>query len=160
MWSFAGICGPVDFVEHLSQTLLGFRVSTEKSDIILMSLPLYVTWHYCFSCSFWSMFLFSIYISMLYIFNVLIIMCHGNSHFLYSLLDGLYASPTLSGRSFFRLRKFSTLILLKMFSVPLTWISSPSSIALIHINALFMVSKIFLNFHAWTYLDATFFWLT
>ena len=46
------------------------------------------------------------------------------------------------GMSFFRLEKFSSMILLKIFSGPWSWDSSPSSIPVILLLDLFIVSQI------------------
>lgn len=60
------------------------------------------------------------------LFNVLIIW-HRDFLFWFSLFGVLYASCTLIGPFFFRLGKFSSMILFKTFSVSLAWVSAPSS---------------------------------
>jgi hypothetical protein len=45
-------------------------------------------------------------------------------------------------------QKFS-MIFVKIFSVQLTWVSSPSSISVIHRFDLFIVSQIFWMFYTW-----------
>ena len=54
----------------------------------------------------------------------------------------LQASYTFISTSFFRLGKFSSIILLKIFSRPLSWESSPSFIPIILRFGLLVVSKI------------------
>jgi hypothetical protein len=58
--------------------------------------------------------------------------------------------------SFFRLGKWSSIILLKIFSGPWSCGSSPSSIPIIHRLDLFMVSQIFWMFCVRNFLDLTF----
>jgi hypothetical protein len=64
-------------------------------------------------------------------FVVLIIMCLEGFLFWSSLFGVLEASCMFMGISFFRLGKFSSIILLKIFIGPLTWESSHSSIPII-----------------------------
>ncbi|KAL6054253.1 hypothetical protein STEG23_008469 [Scotinomys teguina] len=52
--------------------------------------------------------------------------------------------------------KYSSMILLNMFSVPLSWYSSPSSIPIIRRLGLFMVSQISWTFCVMTFLDLVF----
>jgi hypothetical protein len=60
-------------------------------------------------------------------FDVLIL-CDVGSFFSSPESGVLYASYTLIDITFFRLGNFSSLILLKIFAVPLVWVSSFSSI--------------------------------
>ena len=54
----------------LDHALLAFIVSNEKAGVILISLPLYVTWPFSFAAL--------KILSLLWMFSVLIIMCWGN----------------------------------------------------------------------------------
>jgi hypothetical protein len=72
-------------------------------------------------------------------------MCCENFLFWSSLFGVLCASCTFIDMSFFRLGKFSSMILLKIISVPLTCISSP--IAIINKYGHFIVSQIFWKFY-------------
>jgi hypothetical protein len=67
----------------------------------------------------------------------------------------LYAS-TLIGMFFYRLGKFSSLILLKIFSVSLIWVVAPLSIPIVFRFVFFIVSHISLLFCIESFLDATF----
>jgi hypothetical protein len=68
------------------------------------------------------------------VFSVLVIMQQYNILFSYALFSVLYASNVLITRSFFRLGNFFLVILLKIFSLVMTWNSSPS---FIHITLTF-----------------------
>jgi hypothetical protein len=58
--------------------------------------------------------------------SVILLLCANGPFFSVPVYFGdLLASCTFIGTSFVRLGKFSILILLKMFSVPLSWVSSP-----------------------------------
>jgi hypothetical protein len=63
----------------------------------------------------------------------------GEFVFWSSLFGALFAFCNLTGTLFFRLGKFSFMILLKIFSGPLTWVSSHSSIPIILRLDLFIV---------------------
>jgi hypothetical protein len=109
LWSFGA--GGTPF-----QALLAFRIPTEKSGAVLLGVHLCVPWHI-------SHVDFNI-LGLFCTFIVLII-CQGEFPFWYSLFGVLYASCTLIGISFFR---ESFMILLKIFSVFSTWVSSFSHI--------------------------------
>ena len=78
----------------------------------------------------------------------------GTSFFWSRLFAVLLASCMFVGISFFRLERFSSIILLKIFAGPLSWQSSLSSIPIIHSFGLFIMFwiswmywvRIFLNF--------------
>jgi len=63
----------------------------------------------------------------------------GEFAFWFTLLGVQFASCNLTGTSFFRQGKFSSMIFLKIFSVPLNGVSSPSSIPIILRLDLFLV---------------------
>jgi hypothetical protein len=66
-------------------------------------------------------------------FSVLVTTCHEEFLFWSSFFFGvLYALNACIGASSFRLRTFSCVVLLERLPVPLTWISIPSSITVIH----------------------------
>jgi hypothetical protein len=112
-----------------AQDLLSFRVSGEKSGIIQIGLPLYAT------CTF-SLTAFNI-LSLFCAFGVLIIITRGISFLVSSVwfsVDFLYVYG-----HFFRLGKFSSVILLKMFTGPLSWESSLTSIPIIFRLGVFIV---------------------
>jgi hypothetical protein len=71
------------------QGLLAFRVSVEKSDVILIGMPLYVTWLFPFTA-------FNI-ISLFCTFSVLIIMCQEDFLFSSNLLGVLQGFLYVSG---------------------------------------------------------------
>jgi hypothetical protein len=106
-----------------AQDLLAFIFSGEKSAVILIDLPLFVTWPF-------SLTAFNI-LSLFNAFVVLIIMCQDESPPLSSLLKVLQASCMFMGISPFRLGKFSSIFLLKIFTGPLSWQSLHSSIPII-----------------------------
>lgn len=92
---------------------------TFTTGVIPLGLPL---------CTTWSLFLAAFYtVSLFCLFNVLIIMYWGKFLFWYILFAVLYDSCTF----LFRLEKLSSIILFKMFSVVLAWVSSCSSIPII-----------------------------
>lgn len=102
-------------------------------------------------CSFYYFFLFCT-------FSVLIIMYCGKFFSGFFLFGNLYASYTLIGISFFRLGKFTSVILLKVFFISLIYISS-SFISIICSFDLSIVSQTFCMFCAYIYfylLDVTF----
>lgn len=76
--------------------------------------------------------------------------------FWFSIFPVLYVSCTLIGIFFFRLGKFCSVILLKIYFVFLTWVSSPSSIPIIHRFGLFIVPQISWVFCAWISLNFKF----
>jgi hypothetical protein len=88
--------------------LLAFIVSGEKSGLILIGLPLYVTLPF-------SLTAFNI-LSLFSAIVVLIIMCQEEFLFWSSLFAVLWASCMFMGISLFRLEKFSSIILLKVFA--------------------------------------------
>lgn len=99
--------------------ILHWHVKCDSSD-----LPLYVTW--CFSSTAFN------FLSWFCSLSVFIVVC-CRGFLSWSCLFGLlYASCTnFTGTSFFRLRNFSLMVLWKIFSVPLAWVSSPSPITFI-----------------------------
>lgn len=121
-------------------------VFIEKSGVILIDSPLHITWSFFF-----------VSFNILSLFYIFIILCQRKFIFCPSTFAVLYVSCTLIGISFFRLEGFSSMIMLKMFSVTLTWISSPSSIPIILRFDLFSVSDI-LGVLYQDILDLTFYW--
>jgi hypothetical protein len=73
-----------------------------------------------------GLFLFQLLVH-LFVHLCFLIIFPGDFIFWFSIFDDLYASCTLIN-IFFGLEKFSFTILLKVFSVPFTCVSSPSSI--------------------------------
>ena len=95
------------------QALLAFIVSIEKSGVILIGLILYVTWHFFHVA-------FNI-LSLLCALSILIIIWWEDFLFWSHLFGVLWAFCTFIAISFFMLGKFSSMILLKTFSGPLSW---------------------------------------
>ena len=95
--------------------------------VILIGLPLYVTWPY-------SLATFNI-LSLFCAFSVCYYVKKGFS----SLVPFFWCSCTFMAISFFRLGKFSSTILLKIFSGPLSW-ESLFSIQIILKFGIFIVS--------------------
>lgn len=96
--------------------LLSFGISIEKSHVILLGLSLHVISLVAFNTQYFlCTFVIGsgVFLFLPYVFGVLGVFC------------------TLMGTSLFRLRKFSFMNLLKKISVPLIWLSSPSSIHII-----------------------------
>jgi hypothetical protein len=116
------------------QDLLAFIVSGENSGVILIGLPLYVTWLF-------SLTAFNI-LSLFCAFGVLTFMCQEELLFWSNLFGVLWASCMFMGISFFRVGKFSSIILLKIFTGHLSWKSSFSSIPIILMFGLLIVSWI------------------
>ena len=116
------------------QILLAFIDSVETSGVILKGLLLYVTW----SCSLAA---FDI-LSLFYAFSVLIIMWWEYFLFWSHLFIFLQISCTCMAFSFFRFGKFSSMILLKIFSGPLSWESLFSSILITLRFGIFIMSWI------------------
>jgi hypothetical protein len=116
--------------------LLTFSVSSEKSGVILIGLPLYVFLPFPIT-------VFKI-LSVFSAFGVL--MCQEEFLFWFNLFRVLLASFMFLGISFFRLGKFSSIILLKIFTGPLIWEASLSSIPIILRFGLLIVSCISWSF--------------
>jgi hypothetical protein len=116
------------------QVLLAFRVSFEKSGVSLIGLLLYVG----------APFSFQLLISFfaLYVLCFDYYVARGHS-FLVQVFGVLLASCTFIGTSLFRLGKFSSMILLKIFSGPLSRNSSCYSISIGFRFVFFIVSHIF-----------------
>jgi hypothetical protein len=127
---------------------LAFRISIEKSDIILIGLPLYVTLSF-------SLTAFNI-LSLFYTFIIFIIMSQEEIIFCSSLFGILYTFCTLIGISFFTLGNFSSMVLLKNFFVPSICFSSSDPIPII-IFSLFTESQVFSVFYTRCSLDLNFF---
>jgi hypothetical protein len=114
------------------QTLLAFRVSIEKAGVILILIAL----------SFHAARSFSL-VALFYIFSVLVIVCGGDFLF-WSIWCSVWF--LCLDKHQFRLRKYSSIILLKISPVPLSWASSPFSILIILRFGLFIVPQISLIF--------------
>ena len=127
--AWAGIC--VLLCITSVQDLLAFIDSADKSGVILIGLPLYVTWVF-------SLTDFNI-LSLFSVFVVLNITCQEKFLFWSSLFGILWASYMFMGISFFRYWKFSSITLLKIFAGLLSWESSFSS-TIIHRFGLLIVS--------------------
>jgi hypothetical protein len=91
---------------------LAFKVSVEKSAVILMGLPLYVI-------SFFSLTTFNI-LSLFSVLIVLMVIFYGEVLFWSSVLGVLEASL----KPFSRFGKFSFIILLNILQIPFAWTSS------------------------------------
>ena len=110
--------------------LMASRVSTEKWVVILIDL------HLCFL----HFFLEDFYIhSSSCMFSVSIIICQEDFLFWLYLFGVLYASCTCICSSFLKLENFSFMILLKIFSGPLAWLSLPYSIPVVLQFGLFAI---------------------
>jgi hypothetical protein len=105
------------------QALLAFKVSVEKSAVILMGLPLYII---CF----FSLTAFTI-LSLFSVLVVLMIIYHGEVLFLSSMFHVLEASCTWMGITFSRFGMFSVIILLNILWIPFGCTYSPSSMPMI-----------------------------
>jgi hypothetical protein len=119
---WAGICALLG-----SPRPYGFRFSVEKSSVILIDLPLYVTWPFTLTA-------FNI-LSLFYVFGVLITMWPevflfwSNLFVFYSLfVCFVFMFIPISS---FMLGMISSIILLKMFSDPLNYEFSLPSISII-----------------------------
>lgn len=121
------------------------RVSNEKSGNSLKGLLLYMTWSF-------SNAVFNI-LSLFWTISVLIIICHRELLSWCCLFEVLYASFTLVGISFFGWENISSTVLLKIFSVS-TWVTSLSSIPIIHRFGGFIVSQTL-----WCFVPVFFDWL-
>ena len=113
-------------------SLLGCRVSAEKSAVNLMGIPLYVI--SCFSLAAFN--IFSLYL----IFDSLINMCLGMFQFGFILYGTLCASWTWLTIFFPMLGKFSTIISSNIFSVPF-FFSSFSGTPIIQMLVHLMLSQ-------------------
>jgi hypothetical protein len=128
---WAGIHGLSETIRH--QALLALRVSVENPDVILVSLPLYVTW------------LFSLvtFIIFLYSVNLVLWLLSGRKAFFPCQIYLLFSNLLYIYRNLFlSLGIFSSMILLPVFSGPLSWVLSPSSTPIILRYGLFVVSQI------------------
>lgn len=120
---FCQVCSRlVQPVEHLLPRLFSLRVSPEKSGIILIGLPSFVTW--CPSLAAFSSF------TLFCVFSPLVIICHRDSVFWPKLWSVLYAPCTTIGISF-SFWTFSSVLLLKTFYRPLSKVVSTSSASFI-----------------------------
>ena len=97
-------------------SLLACRVSVERSGVILMRIPLYVT--FCFSLAAFNT------CSLCLIFVGLINICLGVSHLGFTLFGTLWASWICVAISFPILGKFSTIIFSNIFSDSFSFPSS------------------------------------
>jgi hypothetical protein len=131
-----------------SQDLLAFIVSKEKSGVILVCLPLYVT-------SPLSLTAFNI-LSSFCAFGFFIIMCQEGFLLWSGLFGVLQAFCIFMGITLFRLGKFSSIILLKIFTGHLRWKSSLSSIPIILRFGHLIVSWVFWIFWVKIFLHVTF----
>lgn len=113
--------------------LFSFRVSIEKSCVILRDLPLYVIYSFSFA-AFNTLLLFCL-------FNFLVILWQGDFLFWLNPFGVLYCSWTFIVISSTRLEKLPFMILLKMYSGILSWYS-PCSIPIIQRFYLLTVSHI------------------
>ena len=100
-----------------------FRLSIKKSGLILIGLPLYITWSFPLAA-------FNIF-SLFCMFSVLMIMYQVDFIFWSNLFGALYVSYTLIDTFIFRLENVSSMIKLKLFCVSLTRVSSLSPITII-----------------------------
>ena len=118
--ALAGKCCSLRVCMTSAQDLPAFIVSGEKSDIILIGLSLHVTWSFSFAA-------FNI-LSLFCAFGVFIIMWLEEFLFWSCIFGVLHVSCMFMGRYFSRFRKFSSIILLRILTGPLSWESSLSSI--------------------------------
>lgn len=81
-------------------------------------------------------------LGVLCVYSMLIVLCTKRISFWSSLFGVLYASYTLTGMFLFRLLDFSSFLLLKIFSVTLTWVSSLSSLPITCTFGFSIVSQI------------------
>jgi hypothetical protein len=103
------LCSPMVCLTS-AQDLLAFIVCVQKPAIVLISLPLYVTWLFfitafnifCLFCAFWC---FHYYMT-------------GEIPFLVQSFWSFVGFLYVHGHFFFRLGKFSSIILLKIFTGP------------------------------------------
>jgi len=122
-----------------AQDVLAFIVFSEKSGLILIDLPLYVIWHFSLTAfnilSFFVLFLFLFFLHL-----VFWLLCDRHSF----LVQSIWRSVVLYvyGISFFRLWMFSSVILLKIYTGPLSWDFLLSSIPIILRFDLLIVSWI------------------
>jgi hypothetical protein len=116
------------------QDFLPFRVSAEKSGVILICLPLYVTWP--FPLPLLIFFLHSVHL-VYFSYYVL-----GEISFLVQSIWGSVDFLYIYGLLFIKLGKISSKILSKMLAGPLSWESSLSSVPIILRFGLLIVSWI------------------
>jgi len=113
-----------------------------------MGLILYVTWPLSITA-------FNI-LSLFCTFDVLIIIWQEEFVFWFNLFGVRYTSCMFISISFFRLGKFSSIILLNIFTGPLIWVFLPFSIPIILRFDLLIVSWIFCMFWAKRFLGFSF----
>lgn len=101
------------------QALLTFKSPIEKSVVILKGFPLSTASNFPLAAS--------NTLSLLCILSVLAMICLGDIFFYSGLFGDLCASCICLGVPFLSLGKLFSMILLKIWSMPLTWDSSPSS---------------------------------
>lgn len=99
-------------------SLLAFKVSIEKSSIILRVDPLCYLWYFSFSFNSHSLF---------YAFNILVIICYGVSF----VLLPLCASFISMSVSFLNSVTFSSTVSLKLWSMPFYRLGIPPNLYLI-----------------------------
>lgn len=107
--------------------LLDFRISIETTGVIPYMLFI------LFPFKLLTFFL------LFCMFTVWITTYNGELLFQPMLFGVLYMSYNLIVTSFFKLEKFSSITLLKLFSMPLTWVSFLTSILIINKFCLFIV---------------------
>lgn len=134
-------CGCSSLVQHLCSLLV--RASIEKLGVILMGLPLYVTLSFTFQLS-------KAFCNVVLQVQGLIIMrtrecLYQSSPF------GVLNFLLLLDRHLLLLARENSIICMKILSVSLKRVSSPSSIPVICRFGLFMVSQLYWMFLAWIF---------